>query len=75
MMTLAKSRRKSWKSLHNRPGRLRPELDRLSTNDSLSSLDRHKIRELAGTWKMSDKEINRILSSLEKGWGNYKVED
>jgi len=39
--------------------------------------DNHKkkrISDLAGFWKMSDKEAEEFLGELKKGWKKWKIE-
>ena len=45
-----------------------------SLNEALSFLlKRRKISDLAGTWKGSDKEAEKIMKDLRKGWGSWQI--
>jgi len=34
---------------------------------------RKKISDLAGTWKMSDEEVDEFMHGLRKGWKQYDL--
>ncbi len=55
-------------------GRLRERLGKpASLNDAISFLGKKgKISDLAGAWKMSEREANEFMASLKKGWGSWK---
>lgn len=36
-------------------------------------LYRSKLSDLAGSWKMSDKESDEIMKDIKKGWKNWKI--
>lgn len=56
-------------------GRLRERLHKpVSINDAISYLSkRGKISDLAGTWKMSDKEAENFMAELKEGWNKWKI--
>lgn len=56
-------------------GKLREMLHKpVSINDTISFLySKRKISDLAGTWKMSDKEVEGFMSDLKEGWKRWKI--
>ena len=34
---------------------------------------KNKLSELAGSWKMSDKEVDTFLENIREGWRKYKI--
>ncbi len=65
----------NYKRLCSLSGRLREKLHKpVSLNDALSFLySKRKISDLAGTWKMSDKEVEGFMSGLKEGWKKWKI--
>lgn len=65
----------NYKVLSVLSGRLREKLHKpVSINDAISFLyKRRKISELAGAWKMSDKEAENFMSELKEGWKKWKI--
>ncbi len=48
----------------------------VSINGALTYIqkkEKRKLSEIAGTWKMSDKEAEEFLGSLRKGWARWKI--
>jgi len=64
----------NYKMLCSISGLLRSKYKRpVSLNDALSHLVKNKkVSDLAGAWKMSDKERDNILNNLKKGWNAWK---
>ena len=56
-------------------GKLREELHKpVSINDAISLLHkRRKISDLAGAWKMSDKETEGFMGDLKRGWKKWTI--
>ena len=56
-------------------GKLRERLHKpVSINEALGFLyKRRNISDLAGTWKMSDKEAEKFMSDLKEGWKKWKT--
>lgn len=56
-------------------GKLRESLHKpVSINDAISFLySRRKISDLAGAWKMSDKEAEEFMTNLKEGWKKWKI--
>lgn len=65
----------NYKMLCSLSGKLREELHKpVSLNEALSFLYKNrKISDLAGTWKMSDKEAEGFMSDLKEGWKRWKI--
>ena len=65
----------NYKRLSSLSGRLRESLERpVSINEAISFLyKKGKISDLAGTWKMSDKEAGEFTSTLKEGWKKWKI--
>ena len=65
----------NYKNLSALSGGLRSRLHRpISINETISFLyKRKKISDLAGTWKISDKEVNNFMGKLNKGWKEWKI--
>jgi len=62
--------------LHKLAGSLQAEKGlRVSIDDAITNLKKGKksILDLAGSWKMSDKEANELKRSLRKGWASWKI--
>lgn len=36
-------------------------------------LYKKKLSDLAGSWKMSDKQAEEMMNTLHKGWSNWKI--
>ena len=56
-------------------GELQSDLgEPVSVDKALSFLfNRGKISDLAGSWKMNDKEVEEMFSSLRQGWSRWKI--
>ena len=56
-------------------GKLREKLHKpVSINEAISFLyKRRKISDLAGVWKMSDKEASEFIADLKEGWNKWKT--
>lgn len=56
-------------------GKLREELHKpISINDAISFLyKRRKLSDLAGGWKMSDRETKSFIEDVRKGWRGWKI--
>lgn len=65
----------NYKNLCSLSGKLRESLHRpVSINDAITFLvKKRNLSDLAGCWKMTDKEAEEFTSSLKKGWGKWKV--
>ena len=65
----------NYKILCELSGRLREKLHKpVSINDAISYLySRRKVSDLAGTWKMSEKEVEEFTADLREGWGRWKI--
>ena len=65
----------NYRRLNALSGKLRNKLHKpISLNETISFLyKRRKISDLAGMWKMSDKEANEFMNSLKKGWKEWKI--
>lgn len=65
----------NYKWLCSLSGKLRNTLHRpVSVNDAISFLHKkRKISDLAGTWKMSDREMEKFIGDLKKGWKKWKI--
>jgi len=65
----------NYRMLCSLSGRLRDKLHKpVSINDAISFLHkRGKISDLAGMWKMSDKETEKFMKDLKKGWSRWKI--
>ncbi len=65
----------NYKRLASLSGRLRNRLHKpISINDAINFLyKRKKISDLAGSLKMDDKEVNRFMKDLKKGWNKWKI--
>lgn len=65
----------NYKMLNALSGRLRTKFHRpVSINEAISHLNNNKkLSDLAGAWKMSDKEVDELKKSLKKGWNKWKT--
>ena len=65
----------NYKKLASLSGKLRYKLHRpVSINEAINFLyKKRKISNLAGSWKMSDREAGNISNSLKKGWKEWKT--
>ena len=65
----------NYKILCELSGKLRERLHKpVSINDAISFLyKKRKISDLAGTWKMSDKEAGEFMADLKEGWKKWKI--
>jgi len=65
----------NYKMLCSLSGRLQEEIQKpVSINEAISYLSKKgKLSDLAGAWKMSDKESKEMLSSINEGWKRWKI--
>ena len=65
----------NYKILCSLSGKLREKLHKpVSINEAISFLyKKRKISDLAGTWKMSDKEATEFMAGLKEGWKKWKI--
>lgn len=63
------------KNLCSLSGKLREELHRpVSIDEAISFLyKKRKISDLAGTWRMSDREAEEFIKELKRGWKKWTV--
>jgi len=56
-------------------GRLRTKLHRpVSINEAINHLyKKGRLSDLAGSWKMSDKEVEKFTDNLKKGWKKWTI--
>ncbi len=40
-------------------------------DDALNSIRRQKISDLAGSWKMSEKEADKLIKDIRSGWSSW----
>lgn len=63
-----------YKKLVELAGKLQIELKKpVSIEDAIRYLLRKRISDLAGSWDISEEEVEEIKASLEKGWKNWKL--
>ncbi len=63
-----------YKKLVELAGKLQVELKKpVSIEDAIRYLLRKRISDLAGSWDISEEEVEEIKTSLEKGWKNWKL--
>jgi len=63
-----------YKKLVELAGKLQVELKKpVSIEDAIRYLLRKRISDLAGSWDVSEEEVEEIKASLEKGWKNWKL--
>ena len=67
----------TYRMLNELVGEIRSEKKRpVSINEALSKIlkekKKHNIMDFAGSWKMSDKEEERMKSGLKKAWSEWK---
>ena len=65
----------NYRELCSLSGKLREKLHKpVSINDAISFLYKRKnISELAGAWKISDKEVQQFITELKEGWKKWKI--
>lgn len=56
-------------------GELRSKLHKpISLNDAINFLyKKRRLSDIAGSWKMSDKEVESFTKELKRGWKNWGV--
>ena len=56
-------------------GELQKELgEPVSLDKALSFLvHKRKLSDLAGSWKMNEKEATQMMKTLQKGWNTWKI--
>jgi hypothetical protein len=65
----------NYKTIYEYAGELQKELgEPVSIDKALSYIFKSKnLSDLAGTWKMTDKEAEEMTTTLRKGWHNWKI--
>ncbi|MBI5389091.1 hypothetical protein HZB01_01795 [Candidatus Woesearchaeota archaeon] len=65
----------NYRMLCSLSGRLQEKQGKTVTiNDAISHLSKKgKLSDLAGSWKMTDKEVEEMFSGLQKGWKNWSI--
>lgn len=65
----------NYKILCSLSGRLREKLQRpVSIDEAIGFLHKKgKLSDLAGSWKMSDKETGELMNELKKGWKKWTI--
>jgi predicted CopG family antitoxin len=65
----------NYKKLCTLSGELRAKLHKpVSINDTINFLyNKRKLSELAGKWKMNDKEVEKFKDDLKRGWNKWKI--
>jgi predicted CopG family antitoxin len=65
----------NYKKLCSLSGKLRVKLHKpVSINEAISFLyKKRKLSDLAGAWKMDDKEAEELTKNLKKGWSRWKT--
>ena len=48
-------------------------LDEALTTFKMKKTSKSKLSDLAGSWKMSDKEADEIKKAIKKGWSSWKI--
>lgn len=74
-MISIKISKENYERLCSLSGRLRETLYKpVSINDAISFLyNKGKLSDLAGGWKMSDKEAASFMNNIRKGWKKWKI--
>lgn len=64
----------NYKKIRQFAGELQKETgSAISVDKALTFLlKKTSIKDLAGGWKMSDKEADELMESLKKGWSHWK---
>jgi len=75
MLKSIKISAENYEKLCSISGKLTEKFNRpVSINEAISFLYKKKgLSEIAGTWKMEDKEVEEIKESLKRGWKNWKI--
>ena len=75
MLKSIKISKENYEKLCNSSGKLTEKLNRpISINEAISFLyKKRRLSEIAGTWKMEDKELECIKENLNKGWKKWKI--
>ncbi len=47
--------------------------EHISIDRALKTLHKGKLSELAGSWRMTDKEVEHFSKSLKEGWKKWKI--
>lgn len=65
----------NYRRLCSLSGKLREELGKpVSINEAIGSLyKKGKISDLAGIWKISNKEVEEFTGNLKKGWKKWTI--
>lgn len=74
-MISIKISKENYERLCSLSGRLRETFYmHVSINDAISFLyNKRKLSDLAGGWKMSDKEMVSLMNDVRKGWKSWKI--
>tara|TARA_Y100000310_G_C20302671_1_gene632551 strand:+ start:149 stop:385 length:237 start_codon:yes stop_codon:yes gene_type:complete len=64
----------NYKRLCSLSGKLRAKYHKpVSINEAISFLHKKgKMSDVAGTWEMSDREVESFKADLKKGWSTWK---
>lgn len=64
----------NYRRIHEYAGELQKEVGKpVSVDKTLGILlQRKELSDLAGSWKMSEKEAKTIFKSVRKGWNTWK---
>ena len=63
----------TYRKLVELAGKLQAELKKpVSIEDAIRYLLKRRISDLAGSWEISDEEVEEIKESLYKGWKGWK---
>ena len=75
MLKSIKISKENYEKLCNSSGRLTETLNRpVSINEAISFLyKKRKLSDIAGSWKMKEKEAEKIKEYIERGWRNWKI--
>ncbi len=75
MLKSIKINKENYEKLCNVSGKLTEKLNRpVSINEAISFLyKKRRLSEIAGTWKMEDKEAEDIGKNLKSGWKKWKI--
>lgn len=65
----------TYRSICEYAGELQKELgEPISLDRALTFMfHKRKLSDLAGSWKMSDKEANEMAKNIRKGWSHWNI--
>ena len=70
--------KKNYEWLCEEAGKLQSEMKKqISLDEALNQIHKKmtiKFSDLAGLWKMTDKEVETFTEDLKKGWKRWKIE-